>query len=106
MYYSDNQKMCVNGLYASINTPEALKGEEVHALPPYNPCPVYVVDEYENCPGNWMHGSDKVSSYFVPVKAGKGLWFDFTQSEHHPHHVAVVISVQGINPINGQKTKI
>jgi hypothetical protein len=103
MFYNDNQKMSVNGLYASINTPEALKGEEVHQLPPYSPCLAHIVDEFE-CPDNWMHGSDKSSSYFVPVKAGKGLWFDFTQNEYHSHHIAVVISVQGVNPINGQKT--
>ena len=69
MYYNDSQKMRVNGLYASINTPEALKGEEVHNLPPYSPCSAHVVDEYEDCPSNWMHGSDKASSYFVPVEA-------------------------------------
>jgi len=104
MRYSNDQLMGVNGLYASINTPDALKGEEVHALPPYSPCPVHVVDEYENCPDNWMHGSDIASSYFVPVQPGKGLWFDFTQNDLHSHHVAVVISVQGINPVTGQKT--
>ena len=100
----NHKLMGVNGLYASINTPEALKGEEVHQLPPYCPCNAYVVDEYENCPDNWMHGSDKASSYFVPVEPNRGLWFDFTANDLHSHHVAVVVSVQGINPVTGQKT--
>ena len=97
--------MEVNGLVATINTPEALKGEDVYNLPPYDECPAFNVDKYPACPPNWMHGSDKASSYFVPVRSGRGMWFDFTQNEHHSHHVAVVISVQGVNPITGQRVK-
>lgn len=95
--------MEVNGLFATINTPEALKGEGVHGLPPHAPVGAYVVDEYPACPETWMHGSAKASSYFCPVEAGKGMWFDFTSNQNHEHHIAVVVSVQGINPVDGRK---
>ena len=95
--------MEVNGLYAEVNTPAALSGTGVHGLPPYSQRQAYVVDEYPACPESWMHGSAKASSYFVPVKAGRGMWFDFVPNQHHPYHVAVVVSVQGINPLTGKK---
>ena len=98
----NNSSMEVNGLFAIINTPEALKGEGVHGLPPHAPVNAYVVDEYPNCPETWMHGSAKASSYFCPVDAGKGMWFDFTANQNHKHHIAVVVSVQGINPVDGR----
>src|SRR5690606_10809222 len=64
----------------------------------------YVVDEYPSCPDTWMNGSSKASSYFVGVKEGHGMWLDFNKLQEHEHDVAVVISVQGVNPITGQKT--
>jgi hypothetical protein len=102
-YMSKNYMMEVNGMKAAINTPEALEGENVFNLPPYEPKTPNVVDEYKACPENWMHGSDKASSYFVSVQKDRGLWFDFTPNEDHTHHVAVAISVQGVNPVTGQK---
>jgi hypothetical protein len=100
--------MQVNGLYAQINTPEALEGDDLNQLPPYDARPFYVVDEYPGCPENWEHGSSKASSYFVPVEAGRGMWFDFTPNQYSQwgndvaHDVAVVISVQGLNPVTGK----
>ena len=96
--------MEVNGLFAVVNTPDALKGEGLNALPPHSPVVAYPVDEYPACPKNWMHGSSKASSYFIGVEPGKGMWFDFTSNQHHQHDIAVVVSVQGINPVTGQKT--
>ena len=95
--------MEVNGLYARINTPPALTGDALNALPPHCLRPVYAVDEYPACPANWMHGSAKASSYFVPVSVGRGLWFDFTMNAGHRHDIAIVVSVQGINPITGKR---
>jgi len=95
-------EMTVNGISAIINTPEALEGEGLHGLPPHMPVEAYVVDEYSACPENWEHGSEKASSYFVSLEAGKGMWFDFTRNQYHKHHIAVVISVQGINPVTGK----
>lgn len=101
MQYTSDQLMQVNGIKAGINTPPALKGNHLHALPPYDAKRVHVVEKYPNCPTNWMHGSSKSSSYFVGVVPGRGLWFDFTMNDGHTHHIAVVISVQSINPVTG-----
>ena len=57
--------MIVNGLHATINTPDALVGDGIHQLPPHAKRDTYVVDEYPSCPDTWEHGSDKASSYFV-----------------------------------------
>jgi len=95
--------MKINDMVATFNTPPALEGESLNSLPPYARCMAYPVDEYLACPKTWMHGAAKASSYFVPVKVGRGMWFDFTQNAFHSHDVAVVTSVQGINPITGQK---
>lgn len=99
------KRMQVNGLYAEVNTPIAPEGEGNHGLPPYDRQNHYVVEEYPACPDNWVHGSAKASSYFVAIKPGRHLWLDFNQNSNHTHHVAAVISVQGINPITGQQTK-
>jgi len=106
-----NTVMKIKDLTCTLNTPDALKtkkdadGNEImHSLPPYAPRKAYVVDEYPACPDNWMHGSDKAASYFVPVEAGKGMWLDFNDGcWAHKYHVAIVLSIQGINPISGQK---
>jgi len=94
--------MTVNGLHARIMLAEALSGDRVFGLPPGTPVPAYVVDEHPACPDNWEHGSDKASSYFVSLTAGKGMWFDFTVNAEHARHVAVVVSVQGLNPVTGK----
>ena len=75
---NQNTLMEANGLFATINTPESLTGEDTYGLPPYDECLAFIVDEYQLSPLNWMHGSDKASSYFVPVRSGRGMWFDFT----------------------------
>jgi hypothetical protein len=97
-------RMEVNGLFAVVNTPDALKNEELNALPPHSPVNAFVVDEYPACPKTWMHGSGKASSYFIGVESGKGMWFDFTSNQYQKHDVAIVVSVQGINPITGMPT--
>jgi hypothetical protein len=127
MYTANDERvvMQVNGLKAAFHMPNALipkfknknggnwhlsQGEEnkaeeiVQNLPPGNPRFVFPVDEY-HCPANWMNGSVKASSYWLPVRAGCGMWLDFNYNYLHSHHVACVVSIQGINPITGQKTK-
>ena len=37
------------------------------------------------------------------VEKDHGMWLDFNECFYHTHDVAVVISIQGINPITGQK---
>lgn len=96
-----------NGLYCGLNSPEALvskkDGEEEfkHRLPPYAKRKFYLADEYPACPTNWMRSEGKLTSYFVPVQEGKGMWLDFNANWNNKHHVAIVISVQGVNPITG-----
>jgi hypothetical protein len=108
--YNSNLVMRVNGLSCILNMPKALEqkfvnGEEsVMGLPPHNRRPAFVVDEYPACPPNWMKGTAEASSYFVPVLAEHGLWLDFNLNSKNTHHVAAVISVQGVNAITGQQT--
>lgn len=96
-------------LKCMFNMPEKIQSEfnnedeMSHSLPPFAPMSVYPVDEYDACPSNWMNGSDIASSYFVGVEEDKGMWLDFNECFYHTHDVAVVISIQGINPITGQK---
>jgi hypothetical protein len=61
-----------------------------------------MVDEYPACPTNWMHGSGTVKSYFVPIQPEHGMWLDLNGCSNHTHHIAALISVQGVNPLTGQ----
>lgn len=102
--------MEVNGLSCTLNMPPALKSqrdgdglEVAHALPKYAPRTALRVAEYdEACPESWIRGGPDEASYFVPVQAEHGLWLDFNANQRHSHYVAVLISVQGVNPITGQ----
>jgi hypothetical protein len=103
--------MSINGLTCVFNMPEAVKTkhkdgvEAVCCLPPYAKQPAYAVDDYPACPANWMHGSARASSYFVAIEEGKGMWLDFNGNNSHKHDVAVLLSIQGINPLTGKKTE-
>lgn len=102
--------MSVNGLTCTLNMPEALKSQRggdgleiTHALPPHAPRAAFRVAEYDHaCPESWVRGDNDEASYFVPVQPEHGLWLDFNGNRGHTHHVAVLISVQGVNPITGR----
>lgn len=98
-----------NGFYVGLNMPDAIesKGDEdfVSKLPSYRKMKGMLVDEYPSAPSHWMRSEGKLASYFVGIKEGKGLWLDLNKNASHNHHVAVVISVQGINPITGLPCK-
>lgn len=104
-------RMTVNNLSVGINMPDALKSngdgenEESHGLPPYRPRRAFLVDEYPACPANWMRSSGRTKSYFVPLMEDTGLWLDFNGCSAHTHHVAVVVSIQGINAVTGLPCK-
>lgn len=87
-----------------INLPAALKGREIHGLPPYAKTSAYLVDDYELCPASWPRSKGLTASYFVGVKENHGMWLDFNRVFAHDHHVAVVVSIQGINPLTGRRT--
>jgi hypothetical protein len=48
-----------------------------------------------------MKSSGKLTSYFVAIKEDYGLWLDFNKNQDKEYHVAIVISIQGVNPITG-----
>ncbi len=97
-YGGSNTLMQVNGLSCVLHTPKAWTSAQP-GLPECAPRPAFAVDEYVNCPESWVRGSADTSSYFVAVNNGQGLWLDFNQNQHHTHHVAVLVSVQKVNPI-------
>lgn len=99
-----------NGLTVVLNMPPALKskhganGEEIaHRLPPYAQRAAFRVSNCPDAPEDWMRDQPGLLSYMVAVEADRGLWLDFTRCAHHTHDVAVLISVQGVNPITGKK---
>jgi hypothetical protein len=93
--------MKVNGLSVGFNMPNALTGDQLHSLPPYKPRKAFLVDEYPACPESWMRSSGRIKSYFVPIEEGKGLWLDFNDCWNSASHVAIVVSVQGVNAVTG-----
>lgn len=107
--FDSNTVMKINGLTCTFNLPKALvqqfaNGQEVkQGLPPYAERPAYLVDEYPACPENWMPSGKNLASYFVPVKAGHGIWLDLNGCMNHTHDVAALISIQGVNGITNQK---
>lgn len=100
-----------NGFHCGFNMPEALitknfNGEEVaHELPPYEWRKSYLVDEYPACPKDWMKSSGRMTSRFVPIQDGKGMWLDFNKNSDQKYHLAIVVSVQGVNAITGLPCK-
>ena len=92
-------KMDSNGFTCTFNLPQANKKGN-RTLPPYSPVKPYLCDHY-NCPEHWMPSTGRLASYFLPVKPDSAMWLDFTSNANKTHDVAVVISVQGINPITG-----
>ena len=102
--------MRIKNLKCQFHMPLKLKSKFVNkkevsqSLPPFALVHANAVDEYPACPSNWMHGSDIASSYFLKVEEGKGMWLNFNDCFGHTHHVAVVISIQGVNPVTGQQT--
>jgi hypothetical protein len=92
-----------------LNTPEAYKAPDgdltSHYLPPYAPRPAYAIDEYPHAPAGWVRGGAEDGAFFVPVQAERGMWLDFNANQHLKHHVAILLSIQGINPLTGLKTQ-
>ena len=87
----------------TVNLPAALRGEQVHSLPPYAPVRASKVDCYPGAPAEWPRSTGNTASYFIPIVEGRGMWLDFNACWAHPHHVAIVVSIQGVNPLTGHK---
>lgn len=107
--YNVKRIMEIGGLAASLHVTDKLPQkfindeEASHGLPTGTSALAYPVDVFPASPSNWMHGSSKASSYFLAVEEEKGMWLNFNYCTKHTHEVAVVVSIQGINPITGQK---
>lgn len=103
-------KMKVKEFEASLHLPQKLEqiiknGKEIpQMLPPRSSRRAYPVDSYPACPDTWMNGSDIAGSYFIGVEEDKGMWLDFNPCCSLDRDVAIVVSIQGVNPITGQKT--
>ena len=114
--------MTIGSLYGTLsiglNTPPGARSdlsdgvEKAQRLPPYAKRNVYLVDEFaEHVPSDWARsesgrGAEMVSSYFVGVKPGQGMWFDFNPMQNDQFHIAVVPSVQGVNPVTGKPASL
>ncbi len=79
--------------------------EETQRLAPFSPVEVFSVDDFPNCPPEWLRSNRSlgVMTYFVPAIAGHMVWFDLRANEQHSHHVAAIISAQGINALTGAR---
>lgn len=100
--------MKVGGFSVVFNLPE-MKGvdsadDKVYGLPPYNQQKAYRVSDYPEAPRTWPRDEEGVGSYFVGVKPNHGMWLDFNGNQQHTHHVAVLLSIQGVNPLTGKST--
>lgn len=109
--YDTTAVMTVSGLSCVLNLPRAREkrydaaGNELdQSLPEYSPRAAFSVADY-TVPEQWVKPGPDEASYFVPVAAGRGLWLDFNRCASDTHHVAVLVSVQGVNAITGQPTR-
>lgn len=87
------------GFKARIMEAERLTGDGTHGLPPGTALNCYPADIFKEYPESWMKGP---GVFVVPVRANKGLWFDWTQNS--PLNTAVLPTVKGCNPITGMQT--
>lgn len=106
-------KMGEGLLSVEFNMPAALpsrhdkSGDEIsQSLPPYDRRQVFAVSDYdEHCPPSWTRsgynsqlGCNELS-YFVALIPGRGMWFNMTHLASHERDVAVLMSMQGVNPL-------
>lgn len=110
--------MTSGNLSIAFNTPDGARSrfvdglETAQSLPPYARRNVFAVDDFaEQVPADWPRsasgvGAENIASYFVGVKAGQGMWFDFNSCATDTHHIAIVPSVQGVNPVTGRAASL
>lgn len=102
--------MSINGLSCEVHMPVAQKSrfegrqEVARGLSPRQLVSVYRVDDFPGCPESWSRSdpSKNLASFFFCAKVGHMVWFDFNGNGRHPHHVAALISAQGVNGIDGR----
>lgn len=103
--------MSVNGLSCTLHMPKAQKSrfdergkELVQGLAPSAAVDVFRVDDFPGCPRDWARSEPEkgLVSYFFRAEVGHMVWLDLNGNLQHPHHVAALISAQGINALSGQ----
>lgn len=104
--------MEVAGLRCEVHMPKATqsrygaRGEELtQGLAPYGKVDVYRVDDYAGCPQDWQRSDSArgIASYFVLARPGHMVWLNLTMNGRHTHHVAALISAQGVNAVTGRQ---
>jgi hypothetical protein len=99
--------MQIGGFSCQLNMPVATRsqyvgGAEVTSrLAPSAPVGVLRVDDYPGCPADWARSNHTRASYFFAAQPGHMVWLDLRACEQNTHHVAALISAQGINAITG-----
>jgi hypothetical protein len=93
-------------LGCGVHLPKAFKGADTHSSATSAPVKTYPVSSYPACPSHWLHGDPKHNeiSHVFAAKPDHGLWLDFNTCFAHNHDVAILISIQGINPLTGRPT--
>ncbi len=98
--------MRVGGLGIEIHLPLKRKGGG-KSLAPLHQWPVYDAADYADaCPTDWVDlGAPNRGVFFIgvprPGEEERELWFDFRSMNHDTHHLAVLMSVQGLNAVSG-----
>jgi hypothetical protein len=95
--------MLVDGLSIGVNCPPK-QITRVRSLAPYASQKVYNVADFKECPKSWPRAlGPKEASFFIGVTSDHEMWFDFNALSRHTHFAAVVVTVQRMNAVTGQK---
>lgn len=97
------QIMQSNGLRVEVHAP-IRKAATQTELADYDPCPVYSVAQVDpaHIPLEWRDPVTVRTVYFLGVQADREYWFDLNSNHDHPHDVAVVPTMQGLNVLTGK----
>lgn len=98
-----SKSMAVNRLSIGVNRPTK-RLDRGRSLAPYANQIVFNVADFKECPKSWPRAQNpNEASFFVGVTDEHEMWFDFKALNAHPHFAAVVVTVQRVNAVSGQK---
>ena len=107
-----HQAMVLGDLSIQLHMPKATRSrfdergtELVQKIAPSALAETYDVSDFPNAPAHWARTDSTrgVVSHFTVVEPGHMAWLDLRQNESHSHHVAAVISDQGLNALSRQE---
>ena len=100
---SYSNMMRVDGLQIGVHAPRKTLNQS-RRLAPAAPVHVFDTEDYKNLPASWPRAiGPKEVSCFVGVTGDNEMWFDFNALSRHTHYAAVVVMVQRVNAVTGQK---